>query len=225
MTIDQYDDRRLSETLVEAMKVKGLTVSKLSEATGVSERVLELLLADRFDELPPAPYVRGYLLKIAEVLGADGEILWDAYGKFHAEIRRAGQKDVLPENRFALPRVSRKLVLGAGLAALVIIFVASRLFFGGTSFTFEVNVPDNLVVTTSTYLLEGRVRAGDQLTLNGTPLILQSDGTFTREWTLTPDFNNLKFTVIRPLEGEREFAKQIFYQAPNATTTFEQTNP
>lgn len=214
MTIDQYDDRRLSETLVEAMKVKGLTIPKLSETTGISERTIELLLAERFEELPPAPYVRGYLLKIAEVLGADGEMLWDAYGKFHAEIRRAGQKDMLPANRFALPLISRKLLVGVGLAILVVGLVVFRFFLGERTFVLEVNIPDNLVVATSTYVLEGRVRAGDQLTVNGVPFTLNTDGTFSRAWTLEPGFYTFRFSVTRPLEGTQEFEKQIFYETP-----------
>lgn len=220
MTIDQYDDRRLSETLVEAMKMKGFTVPKLSEATGVAERIIELLLAERYDALPPAPYVRGYLLKLAETLGMEGDMLWDAYGRFHAEIRRAGQKDMLPINRFALPRISRKFLVGGAIALIVIGFVLSRFVFGGTTFTLEVNIGDDLVVATSTYMLQGKIRAGDRLTVNGTSVTLDLEGVFTREWELAPGFNTLRFMVTRPLEGEREFVKQIFYEAPVATSTF-----
>lgn len=220
MTIDHYDDRRLSETLVEAMKVKGLTVPKLAETTGVAERIIELLLAEHYDALPAAPYVRGYLLKLAEALGLEGEVLWDAYGKFHAEIRRAGQKDTLPSNRFALPRIPRKFILGSVLVLLIAGFIASRFIFGGQNFTLAVNIPDNLVVATSTYILEGSVRRGDQLTVNGVTLTLDLDGAFTREWKLAPGFNTLRFMVTRPLEGGREFVKQIFYEEPAATSTF-----
>ncbi len=220
MTIDHYDDRRLSETLVEAMKVKGLTTSKLAETTGVTERIIEALLAEQYDALPPAPYVRGYLLKMAEALGLEGEILWEAYGKFHAEIRRAGRKDTLPENRFALPRIPRRFVLGTIIAIVIVGFIASRFLFGGQVFTFEVNVPENFVVATSTYVLQGAVRPGDRLTVNGVPLTLELDGTFTRTWDLASGFNTLRFVVTRPLEGEREFVKQIFYEAPRENSTF-----
>lgn len=220
MSIDQYDDRRLSETLVEAMKMKGLTVPKLSEATGVAERIIELLLAERFDALPPAPYVRGYLMKLAESLDLEGEVLWDAYGKFHAAIRRAGTKDILPANRFALPRVSRKFLVGGALALIIVGFIVSRFFFGGIALTLQVNIPENLVVATSTYVFEGRVHPGDQLTLNGAPITLDLEGAFTRAWELAPGFNTLRFAVTRPLEGEREFVHQIFYEVPAATSTF-----
>lgn len=216
----EYEEQRLSQTIVEAMKMKGFTVTKLSEATGVSERIVEFILAERFDELPPAPYVRGYLLKIAEVLGLEGDSLWDTYGKYHAEIRRSGYHDTFPENRFALPKISRKLVLGVAISLLILGFIASRFLWGGRAFIFEVNISDNLVVTTSTYTLEGRVRAGDQLTLNGASLNLDLDGGFTREWNLAPGFNTLRFVVLRPLEGEREFVEQIFYEVSSAASTF-----
>lgn len=218
--MEQYDDKSLSETLVEAMKMKGLTVEKLSLSTGVSDRILELLLAERFDDLPPAPYVRGYLLKIAEALGQDGAALWDAYGKYHREIRRAGFHDTLPENRFALPRVSRRFVVGVVLALLIAGFVVSRFIWGAQTFVFEVNVPEGATTATSTYALAGRVRAGDQLTVNGVPLTLNSDGSFEYPWDLTPGFTTLTFTVRRPPEGEREFVRQIFYEVPTTTSTF-----
>lgn len=207
-------EKQLSAIILEAMKAKGLTVEKLSHATGVSERSLELLLAERFEQLPPAPYVRGYLLKIAEVTGLEGETLWEQYGKYHHEIRRAGRKDMLPVNRFALPTISKNLLAGIAIALIVVAFVVSRFVWGGRAFTFEVNIPDDLVVATSTFVIEGRVRANDQLTLNGTALYPQGDGSFEKEMTLASGFNTFTFVVKRPLEEERTFVEQIFYESP-----------
>lgn len=203
--------------MVEAMKIKGLTVEKLSLTTGVSERVIELLLAERFEELPAAPYVRGYLLKIAEALGLESSLLWETYGKYHEEIRHAGKKDTLPENRFALPKVSRKLVLGIAIGIVIAGFVISRFAWGGRTFTFTVNIPDGLVVATSTYVIEGAIRPGDQLTVNGATLYPHEDGTFKEEVTLVPEFNTFEFVVRRPLEDSRTFTKQIFYEVPTST--------
>ena len=219
--MEQYDDKTLAEALLEAMKIKGFSVEKLSLTTGVSERILELLLAERFDELPPAPYVRGYLMKIAEALGVDGQILWDAYGKYHREIRRSGHHDTLPENRFALPKISRRLLAGIVVALLVVGFAASRFFGGAQTFVLEVNITEEAITASSTYLLSGNVRAGDQLTVNGVPLTLNQDGSFERSWELVPGWNTLTFLVRRPLGGEREFVKQIFYESPTTTDAIE----
>jgi len=216
MSIDQYDDRHLSETLMEAMKVKGLTTEKLALATGVSERIIELLLAERFEELPPAPYLRGYLMKISEALGMDGQELWSAYGKYHREIRRAGYHDTLPTNRFALPQVSRKLIVIATVAVLLAGFVASRFLVSTRNFLFEVNVAEPAVVTTSTYAISGTVRAGDRVSLNGDELAVAAGGTFSATVTLKPGWNDLLFVVRRPLEGEREYRRQIFFEAPTS---------
>ncbi|MBI2278732.1 MAG: helix-turn-helix domain-containing protein [Candidatus Brennerbacteria bacterium] len=215
--MDQYDDKTLAEALAEAMRLKGFTVSKLAEMTGVAERIIELFLAERFEDLPPSPYVHGYLLKIGESLGADGNALWNAYGKFHREIRRAGHRDTLPENRFALPKIPRKLAIGALLALLAAGLAGARLFFGGSSFMLEMNIPENLVVATSTYLLEGHARPGDQLTVNGALIVLEDDGAFAEELNLVPGFNTLRFVITRPLERARESVRKIFYQVSTTT--------
>lgn len=217
MTPEHYDDKTLAEVLAEAMKLKGITLAKLADATGVTERNLELLLAERFDELPSAPYVHGYLVKIAEVLGLDGQALWDAYGRYHREIRRAGHRDALPKNRFDLPKISRRVVLGASAIAIILGFVASRFLMGGTTFSFEVNIPENLIVATSTYRITGKIRAGDELLMNGAAVPVAPEGTFTQTVNLSPGPNTITFTVRRPLEGEREFEKLIFFAEPEAT--------
>lgn len=216
--MDPYDDKTLAEALTEAMRAKGFTVPKLAEATGVTERALELLLAERFEELPPAPYVRGYLMKIAEVLGADGQTLWDAYGKYHRAIRRAGHRDALPANRFALPKVSRRLLVGGAAAFLIGLFVALRLFSGARAIALEVNIPEEeTAASSSPYLLRGQVRAGDQIEINGVALTPHADGSFEEARNLVPGLNTLVFTVRRPLGGAREFIRQIYYEVSTSS--------
>ena len=56
----------------ERLKERGLTLKRLSELSGISVKHLEALAAGQFDNLPPAPYLRGYLLKLGQVLGFDG---------------------------------------------------------------------------------------------------------------------------------------------------------
>ncbi|TSA45348.1 helix-turn-helix domain-containing protein, partial [bacterium] len=53
----ETNDQKLTNFILEALKLKGLTLDKLSQLTGVSERSLALLIEEKFDKLPPAPYV------------------------------------------------------------------------------------------------------------------------------------------------------------------------
>ena len=101
--------KNLINLILEALKLKGMNLEKLSQLSGVSERSLALLLEEQFDKLPPAPYVHGYLVKIAETLNLDGRELWREYLKNNEEIRRSGKEDILPLNRFAIPKLNKKL--------------------------------------------------------------------------------------------------------------------
>ncbi len=107
----ENENKNLANLILEALKLKGLNLDKLSQLTGVSERSLALILEERFEKLPSAPYIHGYLLKIAEVLNLDGQKLWQEYLKNNAEIRRSGQEDTLPLNRFAIPKLNKKTSL------------------------------------------------------------------------------------------------------------------
>ena len=54
----ENEKKKLNNLILEALKLKGMNLEKLSQLTGVSEHSLALLLEEQFDKLPPAPYVR-----------------------------------------------------------------------------------------------------------------------------------------------------------------------
>ena len=71
----------LGNFLFQKRREKGLSLDKLSYLSGIEKEVLENLEKDNWSELLPDIYIRGYLLKIGEVLGVDGEELWSLYKK------------------------------------------------------------------------------------------------------------------------------------------------
>ena len=98
--------------LEEAMTSHSQTASKLADATGVPERFIAAIIEGNFGILPAAPYVRGYIKKIAAVLDLDGEILWERYDR-ETKPRQSGGKDHLPENRFAIKTPDKRWIAGA----------------------------------------------------------------------------------------------------------------
>lgn len=208
--------RSLSSLIMDAMRTKGVTTARLAEATGVPERYLELILEERFEGLPAAPYLHGYLVKIAEALSLNSEELWQEFLKNHCDVHRAGETDTLPTNRFAIPRLNRKYLLLGALVLAAAIFILLRLPPLRSTFDFSVNISDDLVVATSTFLAEGRVNPEDALTLDGETIYPDRDGRFTKVVSLKDGWNTLEFKVKRLLGEERTVVKQIYY----ATTTY-----
>jgi lambda repressor-like predicted transcriptional regulator len=208
----------LANIIIGALKAKGVNLARLSEATGVPEGILATLLEEKYDKLPPAPYVRGYILKIAEVLNLNGQNLWVEYLKNQINIKRPGPADVLPPNRFKTSRVKKMTI--AIIAGVVIIFgyIILRLpgFLGTPSFGLA---PLPATVTSPNLTIQGKMNPADQLMLNGEEIYPDKSGNFRKDILLQPGFNTLTFDVKKLMGQTYVVTKQVFYNAPTSTNT------
>jgi lambda repressor-like predicted transcriptional regulator len=215
MTMPETEDlKNLTNLILEALKLKGLTIDKLSQMTGVSERSLALLLEEKFEKLPPLPYVHGYLVKIAEALNLDGQKLWQEYLKNNSEIRQSGKEDILPPNRFAIPKINKKVAVGLAAAVIILGYLAFRLpgFFDQTEMTISDLNGNPTIVQNSNFTAHGIINPSDELTINGEAVYPDKDGNFQKNILLQPGFNNIVFQTKKLLGKTYTITKQVFYQ-------------
>lgn len=214
----ENDTRPLRDILLDALRVKNISAEKLSILSGVSERFVHALLAEETKNLPSAPYVRGYLIKIAETLDLDGQELWDAYTTSNTSIRRSGAADALPGNRFLAPRFRAKFLVIGGLVVIAVIYGSIRIpgLFGGSSLSIT-NMESDMIVREASFTVRGSIDPSDQLAVNGEILYPKTDGSFDHAMTLTPGFNTIEFKIKRFLGKEEVITKQLFYEAPSST--------
>ena len=212
--------KNLSEVLTDGIRIKGITVEKLAQLSGVSERYIASLVEEKYSELPAAPYVRGYLLKIAALLNLDGENIWQEYLKNHDALRRAGERDHLPPNRFTTKNLGKKPILVGFIAIFLVGFFVSRIaaFYSGPSLTLA-NLKENIVVESPQFVIEGKIKLSDQLTLNGEEIYPDEKGNFEKTVELGPGFNTLIFKVKKLLGKEHTIIKQIFYRQETINPT------
>lgn len=213
----ENENKNLTNLILEALKLKGLTIDKLSQTTGVSERSLALLLEERFEKLPPAPYVHGYLIKIAEALNLDGQKLWQEYLKNNSDLRRSGEEDHLPPNRFAVKKMNKKVVGISVAVALILIYAAFRLpsLFGQPELELSNLVENPTVVENSGFTIHGIMNPADELKINGEAVYPSGDGNFQKEILLQSGFNNVIFEIKKILGKTYTVTKQIFYKTKN----------
>jgi len=211
------ENKKLGAYITESLKAKGWTIEKLAQTTGIASNFLEALLEDKFEKLPAAPYVFGYLTKIAEALNLDGEELWQKYLKDNQKLRRSGEKDRLPQNRFALPKINKRIIFFLLIVLLVFGYLLMRAvsFLTLPSLWLE-NVSDNLVVKDPSFKIIGKIQDGSQLTINNEPVYAESSGYFEKIINLQPGLNVLVFKVKKIPGRERILTKQIFYQPPSS---------
>ncbi len=219
----EFEEKNPSFIIANAMKSKGMTVEKLAQLTGVSDRFLESIVDENFKELPSSPYVHGYILKIAEALNLNGEELWKEYFEKNENIKRSGSADSLPGNRFLIKHINKNIVLGVAAGIIIVVFVFWRIQsrVGEPSLSLS-DFKDEMIVEQTVFDLKGKIDPRDQLTLNEEILYPDVDGNFEKKISLEPGFNTLTFKVKKFLGKEYIIKKQIFLKV--ATSSQEKTN-
>ncbi len=205
--------KTLKELLSEAMETKDLTIDKLADLTDISKRYLISIYNGDFKNMPAAPYVRGYLAKISQVLGMDAEILWQAY-KNEQPLKSPGSSDKMPSNRFAIRGFNKKFWAVAIILVLVIIYFVWRVsgFFGTPSLEITSPVADNFIVSEPLIKLSGNVNPSDKLMINDEEIAPDSNGRFEKDFSLQSGPNAFEFKIKRFLGKEIKIIRQVIYQ-------------
>lgn len=215
MEKQKNSEQQLTRTLLEAMKSKNFTVQKLSQATGVAENFLENLINEKYNKFPPAPYVRGYLVKIAKALELNGEELWKNYLEDSNLIRRSGEFDKPPHNKYASSTKNKRLSVFLIFVAVAVIIV------GVTKVKWFSSEPDIIltnpatemtVVNSPVFEVRGGVGSGERLIINNENVYTDNEGNFEKEILLLPGLNVIEFAVRRFPGQSWHFSKQIFYE-------------
>ncbi len=213
------EQKNVSSIITDALRAKGISLEKLAQLTGVSDRHLTMFLNEKFETLPPAPYTHGYLMRVSNALNLDGPQIWADYLKDNEALRRSGEKDHLPKNRFET-RVFKKRLL---LPILLVLFILAYTIFGVMSFynkpKFSLNIKDGVILHDPKLSLLGSIGPTDQLTLNGEVVYSDEKGNFQNFLELKPGFNTLVFKIKRILGKEFMITKQVFYEVPTEAAT------
>ena len=201
------------ELLEQALREKKISIARIAELTDIPERYVTLLITGERQGLPPAPYVRGYLIKIATALGLDGQAMWQLYRK-QQELKTSGERDTLPTNRFAFRRMSKRSIWIVVVAAIAVLAGGWWLHTVMGSGHIDISNPaeNNVVVHEAFIDVRGTVQAGDRLTINNEDVPVDRSGYFEKRLSLEPGVNTVEFKAKRLLGKEQTVVRQVIYQ-------------
>lgn len=210
------EQKSFQEFFNDILAVRGLTIEKLAELTETPSRYLAAISSGDFQKLPALPYTRGYLMKIAEILGIDGDELWQTYKDEIA--LKISVPDKLPSNRFAVRRFGKmKIIIGIILISVIIYLVwQSGNLLGIPKIEITYPETDDLVLSIPLIKLVGKIsNPKDKLTVNNEQIFINSDGSFEKEIFLRPGANDIEFKVKRFLGKEIKVVKKVIFQPQN----------
>lgn len=216
MMDENIHDLRFEEYLTQIIKDRGLAPRKLSEISGISVKHIEGLTCGNFAALPSAPYVRGYILRLGEILNFDPEPWWIKL-KTSGFLKDSGSHDRQPENRF-LRRNFPKIAWVAGVSLLLLVYLFLQ--FGRISGAPEISIifpAENQTRTDqNTITLAGRLINGTGLFVNGESVQVGADGSWTKAMLLSPGMNTAMITAKKFLGRETKVVEEILYE-PTST--------
>lgn len=212
------------------IKERGISLKKLADVTGIAPMHIESLLRGDFDAMPSAPYFRGYLLRLGEELGFDGEEWWRRIRK-DGLTKNSGAADVLPRNRF-MKEAPPKYLWAIAVAALIVIYFAFQAprILGKPTLTVNFPSSNPYATSSSTITISGTVVNADAVYLNGTQEIaVNPDGSWQQTVLLGAGPNPFEISAKKFLGGETSLTETILYEpvggvpadtsVPGTTTT------
>jgi cytoskeletal protein RodZ len=206
-------DKQLKDILKEQMQVKGVSFERLREQTGIAERYLTGLLDNDAKKLPPVPYIRGYIIKIAAALNLDGNEIWESY-KSELLQKSSGPNDRLPINRFALKKIGSGRIIAAALGIFVLVYLAlsANRFLGQTNIEIVSPALQTTISTANTINLLGKVNSNAKLLIDNEEVITDAEGNFQKLYSLEPGLNIIEFSTKKVLGQVIKITKQVIYE-------------
>ena len=213
----EYSD--LGSFLSERMRERGLASKRLSELTGISVKHLEALREGRFDQLPSPPYLRGYLMKLGQILEFDANEWWDGL-KNARPAKNSAPTDELPKNRFKKEPVKKYIIPGA-LAIVLIFYFGFRFseILGKPSITISYPSENVTIVNQNSVSIIGRVTGGDTLKVNSETISAGQNGYWEKTIPLQPGINTIEISAKKFLGRETKIIRQIIYEPPKNSSS------
>ncbi|MEK7193204.1 MAG: helix-turn-helix domain-containing protein [Patescibacteria group bacterium] len=211
------DSIEFQTLFADKLKERGFTLRKLSELSGISAKHIESLAAGRFELLPPAPYLRGYLLKLGTILDFNGEAWWE-HLKEEGLIKGSGPTDALPKNRFAKEPMGKKIIIGT-IVILLVVYFGFRFskILGKPMLTISYPAEDLITVHDDRIIIQGEVSGSDELKVNGEPVAIDAIGRWEKNILLQPGRNPVSIIAKKFLGRQTEVSREIIYQTPPKT--------
>lgn len=115
----------IGNSLREARQRQGLELARVEDATKIRGKYLQALEDERFEVLPAASYVKGFLRTYAEHLGLDGQLYVDEFNSRFSNMDEPPVAAAPPRPRRRASESSFVVVALAGIVAVAILVVVA----------------------------------------------------------------------------------------------------
>lgn len=212
----------LGKFLAKKRIEKGLSLEKVSQETKILNSYLKAIEEDNYSILPPPAYLRAIVKKYAQYLKLNTEEVLNLLKETNHRDWVSGKKDLLPQNRFALPQFKLIVFLrNFSVRLLKYLFLLIIIFYLLYEISFLVFPPkiilyqpkEDFSTTEKEIILKGKVIRAKSILLKNQPLTLDKEGNFSYPFILNPGLNQIELKATNHLGKETILIRNINYIA------------
>lgn len=189
----------LGEYLAEIRESAGLELEEAAQKAEMKPQFLHALENGDFKKLPPDVYMYGFLRNLSRVYGVQPAVLIEQYKKERgidsqlAKNAEKKHKSGIFHSLVITPKVI-SIVLGGLFVGVTILYVIWQVFSINKAPKLEISEPaDHQLIKSSSARIVGKTDPGMLVTINGQPVFVDGQGTFTTELGLGPGPKDLVF--------------------------------
>jgi len=199
-----------------------LSLAQVEMETKIRGKFLSALESGQYDTLPNDIYTRGFVQHYANHLGMDGQLVSAAY---QAE---RGAADQAHTGRPQLARTRRIVFTGPLLAAFMSILLISVIItylvwqFTALAAAPRLNLtrPENdMSLTGSVIDIAGSATPGSDVTVNDSPVLINTNGNFSEKVALQDGVNAIRVTAKSKLGKSTTVTRNVLAKLPPTEQT------
>ncbi|MGB9726513.1 MAG: helix-turn-helix domain-containing protein [Minisyncoccia bacterium] len=203
---------------------KGVSLEKVSQETKILASYLKSIEEDNYSLLPPPAYVKAIVKKYAQYLRLNIEEVLNLLKEINHRQWAAGEKDLLPKNRFSTPQMKLILFLrNFSSRFLKYLFIFLIIFYLLYEISFLIFPPkillfspaEDISTTEKELLITGKVIRGRSVLLKNQPLSVDEKGYFSYTLILNPGLNQIELKATNHLGWETTVIRNINYILKN----------
>lgn len=203
----------IGQRLKEIRLSKGLSIDDVAEATKIRASFLSAIEKGDYRKLPSSSYAQGFVQNYATFLGIPKK---EAMALFRREFDEKKVYAVLPEGFVKQEKLHRRSIKVHQAVILVLVLL---LLLGGFLFyqyraafispSLVVTQPSELEIRESEVVVAGKTEQSSVLTINNTPVSVNSDGTFMKKVSVFSGKNTLLIKSRNSFGKETVISKNI----------------
>ncbi len=202
------------------MKIRA---NDLALRIGIPSKYVKKIEAGEWLEMPPGVYARGFLKKYAKAVGLDESEVAQRYDFELSQLKKIGlSAETGPKRAQSLKRnffiinffrsASLRTIIFSAIAVFILIYIGWQFSIVFKKPNLSITNPtEDVAVSESKFSIEGKVSAGDALTINNEPVYAEGDGNFKKEIELLSGMNVLEIKAVSRFGKESKIIRRVTY--------------